>query len=103
MILTTENGEIKIEIGSEIFVNCLITDKKGEALTVKINGHCNGEINPKITLNHGVLIGNSFQIGRKIFVSFEVVAFQGIKPVLRFPTDNRKITLNNIKDISGLA
>ena len=101
MFLTTKNGEIKIEVGSEIFVSCLITDKKGETLTVKINGHCNGEIDPVITLNHGVLIGDCFQVGRKISVSFEVVEFQGIRPVLQFPGDSRRITLNNINDILG--
>jgi len=103
MFLTTENGEIKIRVGSEIFVSCLIANKKGTALTVEINGYCNGAINPKITLDHGISIGNCFQIGKKIPVSFEVVGFQGIRPVLQFPDDNRRITLNNIKDISGLA
>ena len=103
MFLTTKNGEIEVRVGSKIFVSCLITDKKDEVLAVEINGHCNGEINPKITLDYRTLIGEHFQTGEKTAISFKVIGFQGIRPVLQFPNDNRRIVLNSIEDMLGLA
>lgn len=95
MFLTTENGEMEIKVDDEVFVKGTPVNYKGLA-AVEINGYNSKNIfdNTAVILNDK----NKKVINGEIFVKGKVVVFQGVRPVVQFIGDSRKITLNNLND-----
>ena len=96
MFLTIKRGEIKIEKGDKILIEGTLVNDKG-LMAIKINGYDSKDVfsDTVIALNNK----DSKKIKDETSVIGEIVEFQGVRPVVQFIDDPRKITLNNPDDI----